>query len=491
MKKLALTVIGGFTVVLAVTLLLNSCAAPVTIKDFRSEISEPNKVPISDPAYLVNILGNEEFTKMISEMGYIPNANRNEGFILGNLADSAENFLEDFIDKLEKNERRRELVRQMIEYRKAVEKLLTASDRYEYLLKLDGEAKKQIEKSFGVQVSTELYVDFRDVLYFYRSWIEPIVFIYEHRAELRRLLEEYKNLKQSNIEKYFTKQFLELLNLLKTGDRIDLDILSKAFLELAAVKSPPNELGISDIFTESFLVRGGIDLKVRFLDHEILYLVEIFEFESSMLDDKGERKDKKVTILSKLRWRFFLTEPFLVKSWGEKTLGSLLFNIVSGEFQLGNLTVDLKTTKIIEVLKELNKILPDKTLKIVFRAADSKSGYIEILINFGYLARSKTINLGDNNITIKTGLFTRENLEQIKSMSNSLEKVLLFVDKYCDFFDIKEENGTKLLRVDIKIAGTTNPAFRILVQFKFENLESLIRKTNALKLLFNILRLTN
>lgn len=511
-----------FVLPLALLILaITGCTLPFFGPNFVTEVSNPSAVSPQDPAFAVVILTDPEFKNLLNDafallktpgVDVLKSPEKDKKF---RITDVLKEILQDdegevlnrliaFIDSLATGGRRN-LMEKMLQYRNAVENLLRWEKRHEYCVELKDDAKTKMV-SFMSQIKgrplsapEKLYMDFKDVMLF-RLLMEPFIFAYQNREALEEALAQIRNAGESRPEDFFVTQFIQLLeyiqNYLESPSVPDAFFtgLATRLNTLAGLKSPTNELDMMDIFKENVLVIKGMDFFLQSVDFALKAFVEFYDYEKSQTNEKGHRKDGKVTLVS--LGESSETNLSIALEPGDSKPFKELSELSKADFRIGTLMVT-QNTKLIETLRELDRVVPAGVLVVEIKPKTgqtiedefTKFLLLRVTVDFSKLNK-RTLDFKDNNIGILNGLFTKDKLMEIfdKLALNKIFEALDLADPFIDLYDISISGTKATIGIDLKLFGKVNPAIRIQLNYELKNIISAAVRTTVKRMLQNSLK---
>lgn len=431
---------------ITLTLLVLSVSSCVNVfePNYLDKISDPSKIPPNDPAYAVNVISDQDFIDVIQRASSVLSVSNgvadSKTFSKGKvgLNDEVEDSIISLVDYISA---KRALIEKLRSFKNATDSLLRSSKRYEYIVKVEGEAKDKLVKALvklkGLPSDTnveELYIDFRDILIL-RAQLEPILITYDNKDNLRKPISGLK----------IRSEVKSIIN--SIGKALD------KLRSIANLKGNSNKLEIVDVFTDDSLIfkLGKYLIDIGYVASSSVY--EMYSYEKLNVDDKGFRKDGKVTITTfgvNLTDGVFVINPWLDKQVFDEIDISTV-DLIINSLKIEGLNLN-KNTKWIEVVSFLNNILKNKS-KLVIDLSSSIEYTAEdtTVINFtlnGTLNFEKlytdSFDLKINNLGVDVGLFTETNALLICAAVSmlidenplGLAQLLLILDPYTEVYDI-------------------------------------------------------
>lgn len=409
---------------------------------YLDKVSDPSKIPSNDPAYAVNVLSDPEFIDVTQRAYKLFSETNLDRKILSKaerrLKDEVEESVISLIDYISTKEA---LIKKLRDFKNATDSLLRNSRRYEYVVKVEGEAKDKLVKALvklkGLPSGTdteELYIDFRDILLL-RAQLEPILITYDNKNNLKQPI---SGLKVRS----------EVKNIINSNDK-PLDKLKN----IAKLKGNSNKLELVDLFTDDSLIfkLGKYLVDMGYVISSSVY--ELYGYEKLNVDEKGFRKDGKVTIttfgVSKTEG-VPVVNPWLDKKVFDK-LDSATVDLIVSSLKIEGLSLN-NDTRWIDVVLFLNNILKNKgkfaidlSSSIEYMAKDVTviNFTLKGTLDFGRLYTDK-FDLKINNLGFDVGLFTETNALLICAAISmivdenpeGLAQLLIVLDPYTEVYDI-------------------------------------------------------
>lgn len=440
LKKVYLSLLSIAILVLFV-LSLSSCVNMFELK-YLDKVSDPSKIPSNDPAYAVNVLSDPDFIDVAQRTSnMLANVtvdgkmfSKGEVELNGELEDSIISLV-DYISTKEA------LIKKLRDFKNATDSLLRNSRRYEYIVKVEGEAKDKLVKALvklkGLPSGTdaeEMYIDFRDILLL-RAQLESILITYDNKNNLKQPI---SGLKVRS----------EVKNIINSTDK-PLDKLKN----IAKLKGNSNKLELVDLFTDDSLVfkLGKYLVDMGYVISSSVY--EMYGYEKLNVDEKGFRKDGKVTIttfgVSKTEG-VPVVNPWLDKKVFDK-LDSAAVDLIVSSLKIEGLSLN-NDTRWIDVVSFLNNILKNKgkfaidlssSIEYMTKDVTVINFTLKGTLNFGRLYTDK-FDFKVNNLGVDVGLFTETNALLICAAVSmivdenpaGLAQLLMVLDPYTEVYDI-------------------------------------------------------
>lgn len=476
--------------VVATIFLLSGCPGPGTgsggtTSSMIGSVTSLENIPSNDPAYVLTLFRDEELAKTLLDVVSIFQdlqsqatkfglktlesfsksfGNREE--LMKSLKQVGENVLEELegIDAIiewcerEKTKRVIDKARVLLT---TIDPLFNMANRYEYCVEIKDEAKIRILQNFGKSDNLPLFFDFRDAI-FIVSLLRTIVFVYDMK-------DFWKDLKNQISGIPFTIGYMTFIS----------SPSPENFSLLPKISSPYDVFDMRDVFVDSFLKFRGFGKMVENMDKQVLYFREIYDFEVLKTNDNGYRKDGKRTL-----YQLFFGEPqkiSFVRDAGKQSLsdfGIRLSDLGIVSLKVGGLQVT-NLTKMIDLIREIDRVLPTSTLTIEVNHGATESGFkssgnIKISFDFSKIASKDPFDFKVNNLGIKSGFFREEVYQSIIEAGSIPENVddpsvflgfSMLSDEYADFFTMTI-SGLKVIfefNVDIE-----NGAIKIYSKLEYE-----------------------
>ncbi|ODN31357.1 hypothetical protein [Fervidobacterium thailandense] len=498
-----------------VVLVITGCTLPFFGPSFVTEVSNPSAVGSQDPAFAVAILTDPEFINLLEdalellrtpEVDVLKSSAKDGKFRLTDVLrkvfqdDENEvlNSLIAFLDSLGTGNRR-DLLEKMLQYRDTVKTLLKQGNRHQYCVELKGEAKTKLVsfmsqmKGRTLTAPEKLYMDFRDVLLF-RLLMEPFIFAYQNREALKEGLMQIRDATgEFEPEDFFVTQFIGLLEYIKNNfDPSNPDAfftgLATRLNTLAELKLPANELDMMDIFKENVLIVKGMDLFLQSVDLALKMFVELYDYENTQTNEKGHRKDGKVTLVS--LGESPETNLLIILPLGDSKPFEDVSDLSKVDFKIGTLTVT-QNTKLIEIMRVFDSVIPTGVLIVEIKPKtgqtieDENTKFLLLRVTFDFPKLNKrTLDFKDNNIGILNGLFTKDKLMEIfnKFANNEIFEMLDLADPFIGLYDITISGTKATIDIDLKLFGKTSPGIRTEFNFEIKNINTVPLKETAKRL---------
>jgi len=462
------------SVVVGMVFLLSGCPGPVSgggTAPTVSVVTDLGNIPEGDHAYILTLFNDEELVETLKEVikEVIPNlqsqATEFGTKVLKPFSKSLASWAEitkslkqlggsvpvelEGIDAIIEWCEKEETKKMVANARKLIgvvdKSLLTKANRYDYCIEIRDKAKTRILRSFGKSDdSSPLFFDFRDAV-FISSLLRTIVFVYDMK-------DFWEDLKNQTSTLPFNTRYLEFLE-------------SQNFSALPSVSSPYDVFDMKDVFVPDFLRFRGFGKMVDYMDKQVLYFKEIYDFEKLKTKDNGYRRDGNRTL-----YQLFFNEPqkiSFVREAGEKTLADLgidLSELGITSLKIGDLRVT-RFTKAIDVIRKIDEALPSSVLTVELNYGMENgfklSGSGKIKFDFSKIASKDVFDFKNNNLGIKAGFFAREDVYQLIQTiiegdvtdESVLLGFLLTVDEYADFFTITISGLKTYFDLNVVIEG--------------------------------------
>ena len=509
------------TSLVVLVLVITSCTLQFFGPNFVTKVDNPSAVSPQDPAFAVAILVDPEFKGLLDDaiallktpdVDVLKSPEEDKKF---RITDVLKEILQDdegevlnsliaFLDSLATGDRRK-LMEKMLQYRNAVENLLRWEKRHEYCVELTGDAKTKMVsfmsqiKGRALNAPEKLYMDFRDVMLF-RGLMEPFIFAYQNREALKEVLVQIRDAGKSKPEDFFVEEFIQLLEYIQGYLRSPSDPdafftdLATRLNTLAGLKRPTDELDMMDIFKENVLVIKGMDFFLKSVDFALKVFVEFYDYEKTQTNEKGHRKDGKVTLVS--LGESAETNLSIALQPGDSKPFEKLSELSKVDFRIGTLMVT-QNTKLIEIIRELDNVVPARELVVEIKPKTgqtiedeyAKFLLLRVTIDFSKLNKS-TLDFKDNNIGILNGLFTKDKLKEIfdKFSLNKIFEALDLANQFIDLYDISISGTKATIGIDLKLFGKLNPAIRIQLNYEVKNIVISAVRATVKHMLQNVLK---
>lgn len=336
------------------------------------------------------------------------------------------------IDYLSKKEA---FIEKLKKFRNVVGTLIK-NKKYDYILKLEGEAKAKVVellKSRGIEFdgSKDLYIDFRDLLLIRSLFLEPILLTIENKEAIKQPLTQLK----------VRPEVLKIVN----NDQSNLDKLRS----IAALKGSTGKFEMSDVLSDDSLNFKIGKYLIDVMGLVVSTLDELTNYEKLYTNEKAIRKDNKITLTTSVSTKYPLASYSVDRKIFEGLDDQVISEIIKS-IKIEGLSLS-KDTKWIDVIRFLNDIISTKKrLKIEFYGPVSyeKSIYnvsLKLTIDFSKLY-TQNFDLKNNNINVDVSEFGECDalfiIQAMEEMINDVETgfgelvLLLLLNDYVEFCKI-------------------------------------------------------
>jgi len=379
-------------------------------------VTDETKLESSDPRYVVELLADEELAAISQELSTT--------LLAGNLKEIFEGKLNAKILEYEFDPSQILDILQAHEtYIKKIEaflndgakKFYTHPERQNYIVEIQGERKDKIvalAKKINPELSEpeKLYMDYRDfsVAYntlagLYYSYIVAVQADHFEKAWEEVLIDTSEDTKLviKDAADYIRAVLFELAK----GPLTDFSKVREYMTNLLSIGSPTDLLNMADFLKPEPFQLVSVNKMLDAIKWSVMSYLEIgaFENNTSIVDDKGFRKDGKEVITTLFAKALERDECFVAKNELEKpaNFGTLKLN--------GKVPAKVK-----DILDEFNKALPNAgTIEFTQEATMSLNDGVnetEYSYKFSFMLDFKklykdSIDLRDNNIGIKKAFF--------------------------------------------------------------------------------------
>ncbi|WP_448374833.1 hypothetical protein [Fervidobacterium sp.] len=293
-------------------------------------------------------------------------------------------------------------------------KFYTHPERQNYIVEIQGERKDKIvalakKVNHDLAEPEKLYMDFRDFSVSYYA-LASLYYSYVAATQAEHFSQAWEEVLSDSTDTKLVipeaKEYLWAISLeLMKGPLTDFSKLREYITNFLKIGAPENLLNMADILNPEPFKLVNVNKMLDAMKWSVMSYLEIgaFENNTSIVNDKGFRKDGKESITTLFAKALKMDECFVAKNELEKpaNFGTLKLNGKVPE-------------KVKDVLNEFNKALPN-TGKIEFTQEATMSlnngvNKTEYSYKFGFMFDFRklykdSIDLRDNNIGIKKAFF--------------------------------------------------------------------------------------
>ncbi|MGC9771311.1 hypothetical protein [Fervidobacterium islandicum] len=406
------TFVGMLVFIVLGIALLTSCTlfGPEPLPN--QPVNDSTKLEPNDPRYVADLLADDELESILDELQQVVPSSTFQAFTKSlngfKLLEDEEFDPSEILNILEKHKTYIEKIEKFLD--EGARRFYTHPDRQKYIVEIQGERKDKIvalAKKIKPEITEpdKLYMDFRDFSVAYNA-LSSLYHSYQSALQAEELVEAWRNVMRSSQNQFKSPIIIDEaennLYYFLMGILIeDFDGIKEHFGKLTAIANPKDLLNMADIFVEEPFKITRVNKTLDALKWSVMSFLEIGDFENntSIVDDKGFRKDGKETIVTLFVKAAGSEKCFVAKE-------ALNQPVDLGGFKLnGNVPQKVK-----DVLVEFNKALPNAGVieftndaTTTFENSKGKSEYsykVIVTLDFRKLYKD-SIDLRDNNIGIR------------------------------------------------------------------------------------------
>jgi len=404
------------TVIFLIVLLATGCAlfGPEPLPN--QPVTDQTKLEARDPRYVIELLADEELATISQELSEPLLAKSLKDIFEGKLSVKtlAEEFdLSQILDIVLPHETFIKKIEAFLN--DGAKKFYTHPERQNYIVEIQGERKDKIvalAKRINPEVNApeKLYMDYRDFSVAY-NMLAGLYYSYIAAVQADHFEKAWKEVLTitSTDTKFVIKDARDYIRAilfeLAKGPLTDFSKVREYTTNLLSINNPTDLLNMADILNPEPFKLVNVNKMLDALKWSVMSYLEIgaFENNTSIVDNKGYRKDGKESITTLFAKAFEMNECFIAKN--------VLENKLEMPENLGTLKLNGKVPeKVKDVLEEFNKALPNVGMIELTQEATMSLLFDEYKYKFIYTLDFRklykdSIDLRDNNIGIKKAFF--------------------------------------------------------------------------------------
>jgi len=381
-------------------------------------VTDQTKLEPSDPRYVADLLADDELQSIVNDASQTAVAKDFKVMYEGkfNFKTLADEFdPSKILDILQPHETYIKKIEAFLN--DGAKKFYTHPERQNYIVEIQGERKDKIvalAKRINPEVNApeKLYMDYRDFSMAYNI-LAGLYYSYIAAVQADHFEKAWKEVLTitSTDTKFVIKDARDYIRAilfeLAKGPLTDFSKVREYTTNLLSINNPTDLLNMADILNPEPFKLVNVNKMLDAVKWSVMSYLEIgvFENNTSIVDNKGYRKDGKESITTLFAKAFETNECFVAKN--------VLENKLEMPEDLGTLKLNGKVPeKVKDVLEEFNKALPnvgmieltqEATTNLLFDEYKYKYKFIYTL-DFRKLYKD-SIDLRDNNIGIKKAFF--------------------------------------------------------------------------------------
>lgn len=406
----------SLAVLFLIVLLATGCAlfGPEPLPN--QPVTDGTKLEPSDPRYVVELLADEELSQIFDSASQTLFAKDFKSVYEGKF--SVKTFEEEFdpSEILSILEAHKTYIAKIEAFlNDGAKKFYTHPERQNYIVEIQGERKDKIvalAKKINPEVNApeKLYMDYRDFSVAYNT-LAGLYYSYIVAVQADHFEKAWEEVltSTSTDTKFVIKDARDYIRAiifeLAKGPLTDFSKVREYTTNLLSIGNPTDLLNMADVLKPEPFKLVNVNKMLDAMKWGVMSYLEIgaFENNTSIVDNKGYRKDGKESITTLFAKAFEMNECFIAKN--------VLENKLEMPENLGTLKLNGKVPeKVKDVLEEFNKALPNVGMIELTQEATMSLLFDEYKYKFIYTLDFRklykdSIDLRDNNIGIKKAFF--------------------------------------------------------------------------------------
>ena len=378
-------------------------------------VTDQTKLEPSDPRYVADLLADDELQSIVNDVSQTAVAEDfkvmyEEKFNFKTLADEFDPSK--ILDILQPHETYIKKIEAFLN--DGAKKFYTHPERQNYIVEIQGERKDKIvalAKKVNPDLTEpeKLYMDFRDFSVAYNV-LASLYYSYVAATQSEHFSQAWEELQSDSTNTQLVipkaKEYSRAISLeLMKGPLTDFSKVREYITNFLRIGAPDDLLSMADILNPEPFKLVNVNKMLDAVKWSVMSYLEIgaFENNTSIVDNKGYRKDGKESITTLFAKAFETNECFVAKN--------VLENKLEMPEDLGTLKLNGKVPeKVKDVLEEFNKALPNVGMIELTQEATTNLLFDEYKYKFIYTLDFRklykdSIDLRDNNIGIKKAFF--------------------------------------------------------------------------------------